>query len=494
MKIKTFVSTYILFLLILFASVGIVSAYLTNSQVNILKSKSAGQFEAITHSLFRDISVVWGRGIERGDALNNIVTELVQSYARYYRRHNVDLSISIRDMETEIDSDMYSAITFANYEGRYYIHVVGLMPMFFDQFILHYTLDITQNIAEMREIQNVLLISAIVLSIIAAFALYLILSSIFLPLSVIAKTSREIASGQFGQRMSISGKNELAQVAYDFNKMAERIESQIAYLEEEAENKQQFVDNFAHEIRTPLTSIYGYAEYMQKAALDTEEIIECATYITDEALYMKSIASSLLDLATLRNYTPIMDTILIERLFDDVVQSMKKLMQEKNIAVSCEILDDVECITGQEDLIKSLLVNLCTNAYKSCAKATGVVTLRAERLHAGNNNYVAGMDLNSISMQGGKFKSLDTSQSNSTFAGTGIKISVIDNGHGIAKEDLPKVMESFYRVDKSRNRECGGIGLGLTLCNRIAQVHGTKMEIASVLGEGTTAYVVFTTC
>ena len=459
MKLKTFVATYLLFLLILFSSVGIVSVYLTNSQIEMLKSKSAGQYQAIVHTLVRDVSVMLGRHTREPDEFSNDVVELVRSYARYYRRHNVHLSISDLTHMGDDFEDIATEVTFANQGDSYYIYVSGLLPIPFDHFLLDYSLDITQSIVEMREIQNVLLVSVIIFSIIAGFALYLILSSIFKPLSVIAKTSREIAGGLYGERIKVSGRNELAQVAYDFNKMAERIESHMRYLEAEAESKQQFVDNFAHEIRTPLTSIYGYAEYMQKADLDDEEIIESSAYIMDEAKHMRNIANSLLELATLREYAPVKGKISVSKLFDDIAQSMNKLLQESAIELTCDIEDSVDNIIGQEDLVKSLLINLCNNAHKSCHPNKGKIELKAIK-QAEN-----------------------------------VKISVADNGCGISEKDLPQILDPFYRVDRSRNREQsgGGIGLGLTLCNRIAEVHNTQLLIKSTLGKGTTVEIIFTT-
>ena len=457
MKLKTYIATYILFLLILFSSVGIVSVHLTNSQIDMLKSKSAVQYQSIMHSLVRDITVMWGRNTRDANVFSAAVAELVRSYDRYYSRHNVHLSIVDVSYMGHVADNMAAEITFDSSESGNHVKISGLLPIPFEHFLLNYNLDITQNIREMREIQNTLLVSVTIFSIIAALALYLILSSIFKPLNIVAKTSREIAGGKFGERISITGKNELSQVAHDFNKMAEQIETQMHHLEAEAENKQQFVDNFAHEIRTPLTSIYGYAEYMQKAALNPEEIIESSAYIMDEAKHMKNIANSLLELATLRNYKPVKEKINVKNLFDDVAQSLYKLSQESNVSFVCNV-NSKETMIGQEDLIKSLLVNLCTNALKSCKPNNGVVKLEATE-HAG-----------------------------------GIKLTISDNGCGIKEEDLCKIQGPFFRVDKARNRqESGGIGLGLTLCKRIAGVHGTQMQIKSEPGKGTTVEIIFTT-
>jgi signal transduction histidine kinase len=271
MKLKTFMATYLLFLVVLFSSVAIVSFYLNNSQINMLRDVSASQFQTITSSLGRDVSVLWGRELS-DTAFYEAVDVLVRGYSRYYGRHNID--ISVMDIRLIANEPPPAQVLFqTEYEG-YFIFITGLLAEPFSYFLLEYRLDITENILEMRNIQYTLLISVMGFSVIAAIGLYLILATIFQPLNVVAKTSRKIASGKFDERIPVKTNNELAQVAIAFNKMAERIQEQMILLEEEVINKQQFVDNFAHEMRTPLTSIYGYAEYMQKAMLEDGEIVE----------------------------------------------------------------------------------------------------------------------------------------------------------------------------------------------------------------------------
>jgi signal transduction histidine kinase len=155
---------------------------------------------------------------------------------------------------------------------------------------------------------------------------------------VVAKASRKIADGLYSERIQIKGGNELASMAANFNRMAAEIERQIHLLEDDAAAKQQFVDNFAHEIRTPLTSIYGYAEYMQNAPLDKDEVIESAQAILKEAGYMRKIAESLLELATLRQYTAVKQEINLPHLFSDVKQSLRGLLPEKRTEIICECL------------------------------------------------------------------------------------------------------------------------------------------------------------
>ena len=454
MRFKTFIATYLLFLCILFASVGLVSVHLTNSQINMLGEKSAGQYQTIVHSLSRDIAVLYGRNMEWVD-FSIAVDNLVSGYARYYSRQNIHISITDLTLSGRDSMPAEAEVTFVSQGQEHFIFISGLLPGRFGYFRLDYRLNVTESISEMQSIQNILLISAVLFSVIAAIALYFILALIFKPLGIVAKLSKKIASGQFGERIPVAGKNELAQVAFDFNKMAEEIECQIAYLKEEAENKQQFVDNFAHEVRTPLTSIYGYAEYLQKTSLDEKEIIEASGYIMDEADHMKKIANSLLELAILRDYTPVKSQISIPALFEDIGQTMEKSLREHKARMTCR--SDVDIVNGQEDLIRSLLLNLCSNALKACSPGGGNIRLEARAVPYGT------------------------------------LISVIDDGCGIPEESLPKVAEPFYRVDKSRSREHGGTGLGLTLCRKIAEVHNAEMAMESTVGVGTSVQITFTT-
>jgi signal transduction histidine kinase len=445
-RLKTFIATYLLFLCVLFTSVGIVSVYLNNSQMNMLREKSVSQFQTITSSLGRDIAALYSRSATLpAPNFYTAVDNLISGYVRYYSRHNVHLSVADLTLSGQPDVPEQSEVSFVNLGDGHFINIIGLLPEPFGNLQLNYNLDITENIADMRNIQNILMISAVAFSVIAGIALHFILASIFRPLHVVAKVSREIADGQFGERININGKNEIAQVAFDFNKMAERIDRQIMFLEAEAINKQQFVDNFAHEIRTPLTSIYGYAEYLQKASLDEDEIIESAEYIMSEASHMKKIANSLLELATLRDYVPVKNEVSISGLFDDMTKIFK-------IPFDCRVRADT--VLGQEDLLKSLLTNLCSNAMK--AGATKII--------------------------------LESEQYDNRTS-----ISVADNGCGIPKESLPKIMEPFYRVDKSRSREHGGTGLGMALCRQIAEAHDAEIFIKSAVGAGTIVEIIFTT-
>ena len=452
MKIRTFLATYLLFLVILFSSLGSVSVYMMNHQVNMLMRKGMAEYQTISAALLRDIIVLANMS---GDFFSD-VDMLVSGYARHYRQHNIIITLNYIPAEYSDDS---IEISFISESPEYFVFATGRLAEPFNNFRLNYYYNASESIADTRNVQNILLVICIAFSVITAIALHFIIYFIFKPLGIVAKTSREIADGNYSERIKIKGRGELSAMAGDFNKMAEEIETQIQLLEEEAIRKQQFVDNFAHEIRTPLTSVYGYAEYMQKVSLSEEEIIESAQFIMDEAGHMRKIANSLLELATLRNYKAIKSEIIIMQLFDDIYQTMKKQLDEHGSQLILNANADI--LLGQEDLIKSLLLNLCVNALSACTPGEGIIYLDAACLEA-------------------KKKRED------------IIISVSDNGHGIPSESISELTEPFYRVNKARSREHGGVGLGLALCKQIADAHSAILEIESDAGQGTIIKIRFT--
>jgi len=429
-----------------------------NSQIDMLIKNSTAQYQTIAASLSRDIAVLPERGMASilGAVDMDAVNVLVTGYARYYRQHNI--RIELTDMTLfaqESESDGSRTALFVNEGQESFVHITGSLSDTFPNFRLDFYYDTSESISEVRAIQTNLLLICIAFSVITAFALHFIINLLFKPLAIVAKTSKEIANGNYSERIHIKGKSELSEMAGDFNKMADEIQRQIYILEDEAAGKQQFIDNFAHEMRTPLTSIYGFAEYIQKAPLDENEIAESTQYIMNEANHMKKVANSLLELATLRNYSPTVSEIPIPALFEDIKQTMSKPLLEKEIKLECE--HDIDILKGQEDLIKSLILNLCYNSLKSCTPAEGIIRLEVKK------------------------------HGNST------RLTLSDNGCGIPEESISRLTSPFYRVEKDRKREYGGAGLGLTLCKQIAEAHGAEMTIESKLGEGTTVKISFTT-
>ena len=386
------------------------------------------------------------------------VDSLVRGYSRYYRGFGISISFTIDEFSAyeSVAGTQSRVVSVINEDGEFFVHVIGALAAPFSHFVVEYRQNISENIGSLQNIQRILLISAIICSFLAAIGLQFVLALVFRPLTIASNASRKIAGGEYGERIKIKGENELAKVALDFNKMAQTVEDQMKFLVSEALSKQQFVDNFAHEIRTPLTSIFGYAQYLRNSQLNEDEVIESAEYIMAEAKHMGNMANSLLNLATLRSFSPVKTEIEFSRLFADLQQSLENLLIENKAKLILRY-DEGIVLFGQEDLIKSLLMNLCTNGINATAFGEGEVELSAFT---------------------------DMSR---------VVITVRDNGRGIPEDCLEKIFEPFYRIDKARSRELGGAGLGLTLCRQIVEAHGGEMIVESTLDVGTTVEVSFTT-
>jgi len=331
MRIRIYLATYFLFLVILFSSLGIVSTYMTNAQINMYTEKCIREFQTIAHALSRDIETLARQGQVSGQDVNI----LAEGYAAHYRLH--DIIIEIRDNISPAPAYTGAVVAYVPRATGQYIHIYGPLPEPLSRFQLDYFYNISAYVEEMSRIQNILLLVCIVFSVVTGFVLYFIVAGIFKPLAVISKATRSIAGGQYNERIQTKGKGELADVAEDFNQMAAQIQDQIHALEKIAADKQQFIDNFAHEIRTPLTSIFGNAEYMQRALLDEGETIELTQLIMNNSTHMKQIANSLLQLATLRDYTPVIDEISVRELFDEVGQTMYDSLYEKRVRILYKI-------------------------------------------------------------------------------------------------------------------------------------------------------------
>ena len=294
--------------------------------------------------------------------------------------------------------------------------------------------------------------SAITTLVLAAL-LYLSLRNLYSPLEKLSSVTRSISGGDFSVRADERGNDEFGGLAKDFNLMSDKIREQIKALEDTAVQKQRMLDDLAHEMRTPLTGIHGYAEYIKTANISDKERIDATEYIMKEAMRLKSISEILLDTAFIReNKIEINDVPLYT-----VLTETKKRMEALPISVGVKIVcnaDKSAVVQGNKLLIELLLSNLTENAIKAC-----------------NGN--------------GKVE-IGVRQENDSAI-----LYVKDNGVGMTKEQLEHVTEPFYRTDKARSRLLGGTGLGLALCDAIAKAHGTELDFTSTVGEGTEVKVKF---
>ncbi|MEG0751075.1 MAG: HAMP domain-containing sensor histidine kinase [Oscillospiraceae bacterium] len=243
-------------------------------------------------------------------------------------------------------------------------------------------------------------------------------------------TSKKIAAGAYGERTNINSLDEIGELSKSFDLMAAEIENKINELTTANENKNEFITNFTHELKTPMTSIMGYADMLRSKEYEPQIQIRAANSIFKESKRINELSLKLMDLFSLSSeYVSIVPVPA-----DKILSSYSKDFQK------CNVLADIT-------LIEIVLRNLYQNAKNAEAKT---ILVTGKIVH---DKY---------------------------------EISVTDDGLGMKKSELEKITQPFYVVDKSRSREKGGSGIGLSLCEKIAVLHGSPLEVKSEIGKGTT--------
>ncbi len=291
-------------------------------------------------------------------------------------------------------------------------------------------------------------IMVVIMLVTAAFS-YVLAYYLTRPLSKLSKVARDISEGHLTARANIEGSDEIGQLGADIDDMAENLEKNIEELNDAVRRQEDFVGNFAHELKTPLTSIIGYADMLRSRKLDQETVFSSANYIFTEGKRLEGMSFKLLELQVTKQAAIKLKPIDAEYLFDEIRGALMPLMNKENISLQMSVEEGF--LMADMDLIKSVIFNLADNARKAIQQIKNP----------------------QISVIG-------------KVVGENYCIRVCDNGTGIPKEELGKITEAFYMVDKSRAREQGGAGLGLALCKQIMEVHEGSMEIESRPGEGTT--------
>ena len=464
MKKRTFFVMLILFLVFLNSMILIVSSAILNDKLSAVRDRCLAEHYVIVSSLVGDMQALE----QRGDHVEDNMDQLMRSYSRYLQGKGGGLAVAYSGEWIYESSefmpegnrafppdtgDGQERIVYMEREPSPVLCVYGSFPAPWQDYGLMYTGNLDSTISSWRHTKDILFLMGAAMMLVMAFFLFQFLNIIFRPLRQISSASEKIAKGNYGSRLPVQGKDEVASVAYHFNLMAEQVETQIRHLRDIAEQKQQFIDNFSHELRIPLTAIYGYAEYLQKALIPEEDRYECTQFIMSECSRLQNMAYQLLDMALLRRDETEVEDCSVTALFERSGKVMQVKAAEKTIRLHYVIPQDL-LIRGNREQLLILINNLIDNAVKA-SLPEGEVCVSA---------YLA--------------------ESN-------VVVEVEDHGIGMAPEQLVHIKEAFYRVDKARSRAAGGTGLGLAICERIVQLHHGVLTFASEQGRGTKVRVCF---
>lgn len=461
MKKRIFLSTLLLFLLFFYATILMISLKLLQENLDSIKERCLTEHFAVVSGVVGDIGAAEAHGKDSRD----IIESIMSSYARYSQNRAAGMAVSCdgewiwQNGEAGVDktrldpqklaAEQNTRILFVRKEEEPILSIYGVFPAPYECYGLLYSYPLTEGLADWRSSRNILFLSGLGVMVLLAGCLLYVIELLFRPLRQVAEASRKIAAGSYEERIPACGKDELSEMAADFNQMADEIRNRIRQLEDNAAAKQQFIDDFAHELRTPLTVIYGYAEYLQRTRVSEEDKYSATDYIMTQCRRLQETSRQLLELATLREEEISMARIpLSELIADSQIAMQEKADQQEITLLYHKEVSGHACIYGSRELLLVLLNNLMDNAIKASAPCGRV-------------------EMNVTDRDGKPV------------------ITVQDNGIGMTQEQLSHVTEAFYRADKARSRTFGGAGLGLSICEKIAKLHQIEMTFSSVPESGT---------
>lgn len=306
--------------------------------------------------------------------------------------------------------------------------------------------DITSVYAARAQEQNTFRLLLIVIFVVGSITSMIAASLLTKPLEKLSSLAQHISHGDYSARLHIHSGDEIEALANDFNNMADTIEDNISELHFSMEKQEQFMGSFAHELKTPMTSIIGYADLLRSQNMSEDETNEAANYIFSEGKRLESLSLKLLDLLVVKNQETILtptDPALAVR---NVINVMKPELAKEHITLKSSCRKG--CCMMDIDLFQSLIINIIDNARKAIDD-NGLIHVAGT---VRDDNYV---------------------------------IIIKDNGRGMPPEEITRISEAFYRIDKSRSSAQGGAGLGLAICSKIAEIHQAKIKYKSAVGRGT---------
>lgn len=293
---------------------------------------------------------------------------------------------------------------------------------------------------EARTAANMLLT---VLPVIAGIAAVVLLICMMIGYLLTARLMKPI--GEMAENLDSSGR---LPVYRELEPFAEKIRIQHENILSAAKARQDFTANVSHELKTPITAISGYAELIENDLVNKGSVAHIARQIRHNAARLQSLISDIIQLSELdhKELPRTFENVDLLAAAEECIKDLQPVAEKRSVAISCKGSSAV--IYGNRSLIREMMDNLVENGIKY--------------------NKENGSVLVEVSAPDGH-----------------PTLSVRDSGIGIPGDQLGRVFERFYRVDRSRSRETGGTGLGLAIVKHIAELHSAEIGISSSMGEGT---------
>ena len=464
MKFSTkLLSLYMVIYLVVITVVGIT---VTENSYQLLRQQEIKRSMSEEQNIYSNVLLYLLNDNQSSDSLSSYglsIVELFSGNNSYLEVFDQDLNLIAsnspavwnqqrEELQVAADGEV-SIILRHDEQGNYYLFISNLIEARQQKLVLCMVKDINYIEVQRREEYQFFMLAGLLGLLasslfVAAFGYWLLR-----PVRELDKAAQNIAAGNYDQRVSVNSNDEIGSLAQQFNRMADEIEGRIQQLQLESVRQQRFIDNLTHESRTPLTSIIGYAELLQKVDYDPALFQKGLNYIHSEGKRMLNLNNMLLDLTFYRekNFELLPQPVL--PICREVQEIITVRAAERNITI--EVQGDDFVLPLDSDLMKSLLLNLVDNALKASND---------------NSRIIIGTVLNEDAKV----------------------LYVQDFGRGMEAKELEKIKEPFYRVDKARSRKDGGVGLGVAICNQIAHTLQGRLDYESEPNKGTTAKIYFT--
>ena len=302
-----------------------------------------------------------------------------------------------------------------------------------------------------RDLSNIILEAMAVGLIISVLMSLLLAKTLVTPIQELTRAAERVANGDFEHKLENASQDEIGVLSHTFNDMADTLEDTLDDLKKSEQMRREFVANVSHELRTPITSVKSYSEtLLEDPDMEPEMRQRFLNVILNESDRMSKIVQDLLTLSRFDagsiefSFT----TFSFEKSVRDVYNAMRMEAQKHSHEFTLEFRSEVPEIVGDRGRIEQVLINMVSNAIK-------------------------------YTRDGGRVRMTAGAKDGNVWC------TVRDNGIGIPQQDVGRVFDRFYRVDKARSRESGGTGLGLSIASEIVARHGGTLEIESKEGRGT---------
>ena len=397
----------------------------------------------------------------------DILTGTIKEYAEYYglddayiQVYDNELKQIFNNFEIEL-SVQRQELKSIPYEKRQYIirdvgdetylFVTGKIHAGRTELVFVYIKDISKIYLSFSQQTNLFIALSIAVS--AFIALVMLMFSLMMTRSIskLNATTQKMAAGNLGERVKIDTKDELGELSVNFNRMADIISEKINELEQKAYEREQFVNYLTHELKTPLTSIIGYANLLRTTDCSEKQKQKALAYLYETSKRLENLSFKLMDILYLNRDINEFKFHDIGDIVESTVIASQKSLEEKNIVLDTDYCEGK--LFCDKDLVVTMLSNIVDNAAKASASGQKI----------------------RLSVERGE---------------CGLVFKVSDSGKGIKASDIQRITQPFNTIPAAEGYKRGS-GLGLALCTMIAGLHNAKLEIKSEIGKGTEVTVCF---